>query len=138
MFKKILVRSLLVVAVIAVVIAALGYWWQENRLSVPTPLALAALHPDDQVQVTEGDWLTFAPKQEPIKLGVVFYPGAHCDVRGYAPLLRAIAERGYLVVAVAMPLYFAFLAPERALQVVAAHPETKAWVMRCHGGTLRL
>jgi len=88
--------------------------------------------------VTTEDWLVFSPRGQQPKLGLVFYPGAHCDVRGYAPVLRAIAAQGYLVIAVRMPLYLAFLAPERANDVLAAYTDVDQWVIAGHslGGAM--
>lgn len=138
MFKKTLIA---ISVCILLVVAGSALWvqqWTKGRLSVPTALATAALQSDESVQVSLGDWLVFSPKSRPVKLGLVFYPGAHCDVRGYAPALRAIAEQGYLVVAASMPLYLAFLAPERASDVVAAYADVDQWVIAGHslGGAM--
>jgi len=40
------------------------------------------------------------------------------DPRAYAPAARALAEEGYLVVIVPMPLNLAVLAPGRAAEVM--------------------
>ena len=138
MFKK----TLIVFSVcILLVVAGAAVWvqqWTKNRLSVPTEVALAALKSDANLEVTVEDWLVFSPRSRKPKLGLMFYPGAHCDVRGYAPALRAIAERGYLVIAVRMPLYLAFLAPERANDVMAAYSDVDQWVIAGHslGGAM--
>ena len=138
MWKKILVAGLAVAALVVILAAAFVYRWQEGRLSVPTDRALAALESDASVLVSTNRWLVFKPRAVPIRMGLVFYPGAHCDPRGYAPALRALASQGYLVVAVPMPLYLAFLAPDRAADVMAAHPEVDDWVVAGHslGGAM--
>jgi hypothetical protein len=138
MFKK----TIMVLGVGILLVAAGGtLWvqqWTQSRLSLPTEVALAALESDANVEVTNEDWLVFSPRDQKAKLGLVFYPGAHCDVRGYAPVLRAIAEQGYLVVAVRMPLYLAILGSERATDVIAAYDHVAHWAIAGHslGGTM--
>jgi hypothetical protein len=138
MFKKALIGLGVCILLVAAGLALWVQHWTESRLSVPTEAALAALKSDANVAVTTEDWLVFSPRDRRPKLGLVFYPGAHCDVRGYAPALRAIAEQGYLVIAVPMPLYLAFLAPERANEVIAAYDNLDQWVIAGHslGGAM--
>lgn len=126
----------------AVVLALAGYLglaaWSQSRHASPTPEALAALASDATVAVEQGKYLTFAPAGAPPRLGVIVYPGANCDVRGYAPVLRRLAAAGYLMVDVPMPLEFAFLAPDRALEAMAAYPDIKRWAIIGHslGGAM--
>jgi len=70
--------------------------------------------------------------------GLILYPGANCDIRGYAPLLREIAARGVFVVAVSMPYDFAIFAPNRADDVRKAFPKISQWVLAGHsmGGAM--
>lgn len=124
-----------------ILVAGAGTWlwlWGESRHASAGPDAIAALSSDGQVVVEEGEYLVFRPGAEPAPMGVIFYPGASCDVRGYAPVLRRLAAAGYLVVDVDMPLEFAFLAPNRALDVQEAFPEVKHWVLIGHslGGAM--
>lgn len=122
-----------------IVLAVAGSWiWGQVSLARPTAEALAALQSGDGVTIQEGDFLTFRPDSGPINAGVIFYPGANCDVRGYAPVLRRIAEQGYLVVDVAMPMNFAIYAPDRADAVREAFPEIQRWVIIGHsmGGAM--
>ena len=138
MLRKIIAGSLVAIVLLAGVSAGLIYRWQEGRLSTPAPGATAALRSNDQVEVTVADWITFAPRNRPVRMGVVFYPGAHCDPRGYAPLMRKLATEGYLTIAVSMPLYLAFLAPDRANDVMGAFPGVQRWVIAGHslGGAM--
>jgi pimeloyl-ACP methyl ester carboxylesterase len=121
------------------ILAVAGSWiWGQVSLAKPTAEALAALASDERVTVQEGDFLTFRPASGPVRAGVIFYPGANCDVRGYAPVLRRIAQQGYLVVDVAMPLNFAIYAPDRADAVREAFPDIQRWVIIGHsmGGAM--
>lgn len=127
------------VVVVLVVAAFIGLWaWGNSRHADAAAEALAALGSDASVTVEEGRYLVFRPAAAAPRMGVIVYPGANCDIRGYAPLLRRIAAAGYLVVDVPMPLEFAFLAPNRALQVQAAYPEIRRWAIVGHslGGAM--
>ncbi len=135
-------RFLKIAAVSLVVLAgsaAGGLWaWGNSRHADPAAEALAAMTSDGAVTVVEGQFLVFRPAAVTPRMGVIFYPGANCDVRGYAPVLRRIAAAGYLVVDVPMPLEFAFLAPNRALGVQTAFPEVTRWAIIGHslGGAM--
>jgi len=104
----------------------------------PLPEAIEALESDVLVEVTHEPWLTFTPTEDTPDIGFVFYPGGRVDPRGYAPLLKAIASEGYLVVVPEMPLNIAAFRPSIADRVIAAHPETNQWVIGGHsvGGAM--
>lgn len=110
----------------------------EYRRADPAPDALAALRSDGQVMVTDEHWLVYRPASGTPRTGVILYPGASCDVRGYAPVLREVAAQGHLVVNVHMPFDFSIFAPKRALEVIAAYPEVERWVLVGHsmGGAM--
>ncbi len=127
------------VGLVVLVLAGAGYLYsiQANR-AVPAPEALAALSSDERVTVEDGQFVVFRPTAGTPTTGVIFYPGAACDVRGYAPVLQRVAERGYLVVSVPMPLDMAIFAPGRADEVRAAFPDIERWVIAGHsmGGAM--
>jgi pimeloyl-ACP methyl ester carboxylesterase len=105
----------------------------------PEPAALQALESDARVQVenTRG-WIVFRPAGQTPDTGLIFYPGGRVDERAYAPALRAIAQEGYLVVVVPMPLRLAVLSLERAADVQAAFPDIERWALGGHslGGAM--
>ena len=100
-------------------------------LAVPAPMpeALAALQSSTSVQVETEPWLVFRPVDHDPAVGLILYPGGRVDARAYAPAARAVAEEGYLVAIVPMPLNLAFFAPDRAAEVMAAFPETGHWAV---------
>ncbi len=131
-----------IVAIIVVIIPLLIFGWlwysTEVNLASPTQEALAALLSDENVLVESDDWLVLRPEtSEPIA-GLIFYPGANCDIRGYISILRAVAEQGYLVVAVSMPFDFSIFAPNRADDVRTAYPDIQRWAIAGHsmGGAM--
>ena len=104
----------------------------------PLPEAFAALESDDLVIVREEPWLAFAPAQHAPSTGFIFYPGGRIDPRGYAPLLKAIASEGYLVVVPEMVLNMAPFSPNIADEIIASHLSLSQWVIGGHsvGGTM--
>ena len=104
----------------------------------PLPEAVKALQSDERVTVSFDPWLTFTPTQVTPNTGFVFYPGGRIDPRGYAPLMKAIASEGYLVVVPDMPLNIAAFRPNIAARIVAAHPDIRRWAIGGHsvGGAM--
>lgn len=135
MFKKILLIGIPVLLLIGV----LGFvLWGSTPLPA-SPAALAALQSTSQVNVEAvQDWIVFRPNANLTQTGFIFYPGGRVDYRAYAPLLRMVAEQGYLVVLVPMPLNLAFFGVEQAQPVLAAFPEIKHWAIGGHslGGSM--
>jgi hypothetical protein len=103
----------------------------------PLPEAIAAAQSDDLVTVTDTPWLTFTPTRDTAETGFIFYPGGRIDPRGYSTLMRAIAEKGYLVVIPTMPINMAIFDSNAADEIISAHPEVVHWVIGGHsvGGT---
>jgi hypothetical protein len=136
--KKFLKYSAGAILLLLVLLTGGFYAWGEMSLAKPTDAALAAMQSDDRVTVEDGKFITFRPTTGETRLGVIFYPGANCDSRGYAPVFRRVADRGYVVVDVPMPRNFAIFAPNRADEVRAAYPEIKRWVIAGHsmGGAM--
>jgi hypothetical protein len=96
-----------------------------------------SLRDGENVLVDENPWLTFTPLNQ-ATTGLILYPGARVHPVSYAPAARAIAEAGYLTVVVPMPLNMAVLSPNRAEEVIAAHPDIETWAIGGHslGGSM--
>ena len=112
-----------------------------NARSVAMPAAQAALQSDNQVIVSLApgqDWYVFAPTTGRATTGLILYPGAFVDPVAYAPIARAIAERGFLVVLDPMPLGLAVTDVAAADAIIAAHPEIGHWAIGGHslGGAM--
>jgi hypothetical protein len=123
-----------VLVILAVVIAAVI--WFVMPLG-PLDGAEESLRSGENVIVDDEPWLTFTPVDQ-ASTGLIFYPGARVHPVSYAPAARAIAEEGYLTVIVPMPLNLAVLSPNRAEEIIAAHPEIETWVIAGHslGGSM--
>ncbi len=83
-------------------------------------------------------WLTFVPDGGAPTVGLILYPGGRVDFRAYAPTAQAIADQGYFVALVRMPLSLAVFDPDAAAEVIAAHPEIERWAVGGHslGGAM--
>jgi hypothetical protein len=134
-------RVLRVVALIIITALAVALLlflvWGLTPLG-PTDRALAALRSDEQVSVTQGDWLAFEPTSAQPISGLILYPGGHVDYRSYAPLAHLLASRGYYVAIVPMPLSLAVFGSNGASRVTAARPGIRYWTMAGHslGGVM--
>jgi dienelactone hydrolase len=102
------------------------------------PEALAALESDDTVTVTTDPWLTFAPTGAEPDTGIVLYTGARVPPDAYAPLARAVAAEGYLVVLPELPLNLAVLDANAAVEPMAWFEDIDTWAVGGHslGGAM--
>jgi predicted esterase len=129
--------GLLIILLLVVALSFLGIRWVTSERQ-PLPEAVEALDSDVLVQVAQEPWLVFAPAQATPDTGFIFYPGGRIDPRGYAPLMKAIAAEGYLVVVPKMPLNIAAFRPNIADEIMARYPDVSRWVIGGHsvGGTM--
>ena len=125
--------SLLIIALAAL---AWGIQW-ATYARPPLDDALAALESDSLVQVDDEPWLIFTPLETEPTVGLIFYPGGRVDPRGYSPLLRQIAEKGYLVVVPSMPINMAIFNTGAAERIIEYFSEIETWAIAGHsvGGT---
>ena len=118
--------------IVSVIVTYIFVSWAQNAMPADD-VALQALISDEQVIVTEESGLiTFAPVNVEYDMGLVFYPGGRVDYRAYAPVLRRIAERGYFVALVLVPLNLAFFNTNAADQVMELYPNISRWVVGGH------
>ena len=127
-------------AVVTVVILLYGYlsYTSARDEAVPGESALAMLAAPQTVVVEEDDWLVMKPMNATPARGVILYPGANCNIRGYAELMQAMAEAGNLVVGVSMPFNLALFNAYAADTVQAEYPEIDSWIIAGHslGGAM--
>ena len=97
----------------------------------PLTDSLAALESDDLVEVSLEPWIIFDPVGEE-RAGLIYYPGGRVDPRGYSPLLREIAEEGFLVVVPSMPINMAIFDADAADEIIPEFPSVDTWVIAGH------
>jgi hypothetical protein len=104
------------------------------RLIIPADRsARFALDSDDVIIVSKDEWIGFRPRDVDPIIGIIFYPDKKAEPAGYAPVLRELAARGFLVVMTPMPLNLALLAPDRARRVMSRFNDIQRWVIAGHG-----
>ncbi|MCW8802636.1 MAG: alpha/beta hydrolase [Candidatus Bathyarchaeota archaeon] len=132
-------RFKIIIGVLLVVVFVFGGFiaWAETP---PTPMdeAFDALESDSAVEVSVGDWLVFEPVSLSKNVGFIIYPGGRVDFRSYAPIAHRIAERGYFVVIVKMPLNLAVFGVNKANEVIDSCSMISSWVVGGHslGGSM--
>ncbi len=124
---------LAVLAVIVVSLVLTFVVWAGDALPA-SEIALQAMQSDAKVVVSEENgWVTFSPADDAQpELGLIFYPGGRVDYRAYSPVLRMIAEQGYFVTLVPVPLNLAFFDINVAARVQAQYPDITQWVVGGH------
>lgn len=126
-------RRFILGGVILLVIAAICFVIWAETPSQPGSAALAALQSDSLVQViNHGDTISFEPTGPTSTTAFIFYPGGHVDFRAYSPILRRIAEQGYLVILLRVNLNLAFFDIEAGAPALAAFPQITHWVVGGH------
>jgi len=84
------------------------------------------------------EYMSFLPTVNPAATGLLFIVGGGVGAEAYAPMLRPIAEQGFPVYVVKLPLRLAPLesqknaAVNRAKNVINRHTETQDWVLSGH------
>lgn len=119
---------------LAIVLSAaliLGIQW-ATYARPPLDEALASLESDSMVRIETEPWLIFTPLETEPSAGLIFYPGGRIDPRGYASLLRPIAEEGYLVVVPSMPINMAIFNAGAAEGIIEHFTGIESWAIAGH------
>jgi hypothetical protein len=130
----------ILIAILAFLLVSVGgvLLWASTPAR-PEARALESLQAYDQVRFEQvNGWLVFSPTEAELPVGLILYPGGRVDYRAYAPHARAIANQGFTVIIVPMPLNLAFLGINRADDVITAFPEINRWAIGGHslGGAM--
>ena len=75
--------------------------------------------------------ITLAPEHQ-ASAGLVFYPGARVDAHAYQDILGPLANAGYLVVILKVPLGISLLDTGQARSAMDRHPEISSWAVGGH------
>lgn len=108
-------------------------------------LPATVLQSDASITVTQtSEQISFLPSASKRVTGLLFYPGGMVDPNAYAPLARQLAENGFAVYIVKLPLGSAPLPGQEAnvmdytRQVMATNGAIQHWVLGGHsrGGAI--
>ena len=75
------------------------------------------------VKFVEKDAILFTPTNQPIKAGIIFYPGGKVEYTSYAPLLYEFAKSGLACIIGKMPFNLAVFSPNKADSLVKYLPK---------------
>ena len=105
----------------------------------------SVLQSDQFISVLDTDeMIHFTPNEDEQATGFIFYPGAMVDPKAYAPMARELAERGFSVYIVKLPLRLAPWAQQEArvmtntLEIMSSRQSIQQWVVGGHsrGGVI--
>ena len=135
-FTKIKKTLLLIGTILLLILSTLTAY--VNDYYHATDTALFALKNSDSVTVTtiEKDVLAFVPS-EPVA-GLIFYPGGKVEYTSYAPLMHALAKKGFLCLLPKMTCNLAVLEMNAADGLTDHFPEIDIWYIGGHslGGSM--
>jgi poly(3-hydroxybutyrate) depolymerase len=106
--------------------------------AAPMPEALAAMKPDEKVEITNKDFIIFTPVNTKAEKALIIYPGGKVKPEAYAPTARAFAERGIKTIIVKMPFNLAIFGINKADKVIEQNSDIKKWYIAGHslGGVM--
>lgn len=130
--KSNLKRNILIGLIGVLLVSLVTFFiWISNSYKA-MDLAKRALVSDNKIEVNIEEFITFTPKNVNATKGLILYPGAKVEAQAYAPLARGIADKGYKVVIVEMPLNFAMISSNKAQKVIDEYPEITTWAIGGH------
>lgn len=106
------------------------YVYQALQPLPAAPIAQEALQSRPGLQIEKTDWGYLLIPEKP-RGGLAFYPGARVDFTAYAPVLRPIAEQGYVVALLQAPFGLAITRPALAQPALERFPDLP-WVLGGH------
>lgn len=112
-----------------ILISIIGFFIWTSITYKPHSLAKEALISDSNVEVRVDKNIYFTPKNSIATKGFIFYPGAKVEPESYAPLCKKIAENGYEVVIVHMPLNLAILSYNKGESIINEFSHIKTWIV---------
>ena len=133
--KTTLLKTLLGIILLCLIayVGLLNNWYGSLTLNARAhEQALSALLSDEQISVNSDQWITFSPTHSKPTTALVLYPGAFCDPKAYAPIMRDIALQGFITIIAPMPSNMAILNSAAILPIQAAHPAIKKWALAGH------
>lgn len=132
--RKILYGS----AICFVILMGTMLFYLASGNSKPMPEALAAMKSNDKVQVADADSIVFTPVNAKVDTALIIYPGGKVAPEAYAPIAKAIAEKGIKTIIVKMPFNLALFGINKADKVIEQNADIDKWYISGHslGGVM--
>jgi len=100
---------------------------------MPEALVYAASSSFSNYVHVTGKYYAFIPTSASSnKTGVIYHVGAYVDARAYFPSMRALADKGFVVVIPVFPLNYVLANMNLAFDVINDFPYVKRWVSAGH------
>lgn len=133
-------RTKILLATLAMIFLAVligGYAYLSDYYHANDFAIEATAVQEDGVPVEQDSSVTWFLPSQPTA-GLIFYPGGKVEDTVYAPLMRALAEKGILCGLVKMPGNLAVLSPNAADGLRQVHPVITDWYIGGHslGGAM--
>jgi dienelactone hydrolase len=126
-------KRLVILIPVIIILSSLiyGVYWITDYYK-PSEEAITVFNDITSVDITKDDFITIEPKSTSPSTGLIFYPGGKVAPEAYMPLAAKIANNGYKVVIVPMPLNLAVLKVDKANEVIHRFPDIKNWAIGGH------
>ena len=119
------------------------YWFFDSfNAKGVGPLTMAS---NATLEVIESDeTIVFKPRQASADVGLLFFHGGGVEPVAYAPLIRAVAEQGYLATIIKLPYRFAphdihqYDAINRAKNFIKKNSQVNQWLIAGHSKGAKL
>lgn len=134
--KKVIKITLITLGIALIALLAAFAIWAELLVGVADE-AKSSLISDSRITVSDEGYLAFE-NVEKSEYGFIFYAGGRVEAEAYAPLARAITDKGINVFLPHFPLDLAMLGGDKAETIIKDHREIKVWFIGGHslGGVM--
>ncbi|WP_426349996.1 alpha/beta fold hydrolase [Alloiococcus sp. CFN-8] len=136
MSKKI--KRTLIIAFVIIAAAVLGFYIYTLDYYRANEEAQKVVSQEENSKFyKENNLYVFSP-EEKNSTGIIFYPGGKVEASAYAPLMKELSDKGYMVVLVEMPFNLAVFDIKAAEEVMEEFPEIDNWYIAGHslGGAM--
>ena len=132
--RKTIHRIILILLAAVLVLSAVivGMCLFNERPAVQTVATYQSTYGDTVISVADDGCVEILPLNKDADTGLIFYVGAQIKPSAYIPLLARIAGEGYACFIPNLTFNMAALEPKAADDIIAAHPETKSWILAGH------
>lgn len=133
--KKVTLKWYYFIALLLIPVGAVLYYL--NTSYNESDYAKSFMENSHGLDVSNEAFIHFEPEKSNGR-GIIFYPGGKVDPESYAPILYALAERGYECFIIKMPFNLAVFNSDGALEVLGEYDNVDSWYIGGHslGGVM--
>ena len=133
-YKKLLIILGSIISFILILVAVFSIYFGNYYHAVNVDEYLES---NDKVLVNDDNYISFIPKDNEIKGGIIFYQGAKVENKSYSELMYKLALEGYATFIVDMPFNFAIFGVNKADEIIKDY-DIDNWYLMGHslGGAM--